>query len=142
LLRLLLGMDGLKPSILMGKLKQLLPHGVSPDKDLFLPMYLIRLPPSMQEAVGSGDHKTAAAMVRAAGASWDSRGGNDPTVAATMTHRSRSLAPAERKRSKRGAVAPVPKLVLFPLKISTVFRTQAIACVNITITMAQGPTSV
>jgi hypothetical protein len=35
LLHLLSGMDDLKPSILMGKLKQLLPHGVSPDNDLF-----------------------------------------------------------------------------------------------------------
>jgi hypothetical protein len=34
-------------------------------------MFLIRLPPSMQEAVGAGTHKTAAAMVRAADALWD-----------------------------------------------------------------------
>jgi hypothetical protein len=30
-----LEMQGLKPSILVGKLKQHLPHGVSPDTDLF-----------------------------------------------------------------------------------------------------------
>jgi hypothetical protein len=47
LLRLPLNMDGLKPSILMGKLKQFLPHGVSPDNDLFLAMFLIRLLLSM-----------------------------------------------------------------------------------------------
>jgi hypothetical protein len=40
-------MQGLKPSILMGKLKQHLPPGVSPDTDLFLAMFLIRLLPSM-----------------------------------------------------------------------------------------------
>jgi hypothetical protein len=33
-------MQGLKPSVLMGKLKQHLPPGVSPDNDLFLAMYL------------------------------------------------------------------------------------------------------
>jgi hypothetical protein len=44
LLRLLLDMQGLKPSILMGKLKQSLPHGVRPDIDLFFAMFLIRLP--------------------------------------------------------------------------------------------------
>jgi hypothetical protein len=40
-------MQGLKPSVLMGKLKQHLPPGVSPDTDLFLAMFLVRLPPSM-----------------------------------------------------------------------------------------------
>jgi hypothetical protein len=52
-------MQGLKPSILMGKLKQHLPPGVSPNTDLFMAMFLIRLPPSMREAVGAGNHKTA-----------------------------------------------------------------------------------
>jgi hypothetical protein len=52
----------------MGKLKQSLPQGVSPDNDLFLAMFLIRLPPSMREAVGSGNHKTVVAMVKAADA--------------------------------------------------------------------------
>jgi hypothetical protein len=51
----------------MGKLKHL-PHGVSPDNDLFLSMFLIRLPSSMRVAVGAGNHKTAVAMVRAADA--------------------------------------------------------------------------
>jgi hypothetical protein len=36
LLRLPMEMQGLKPSVLMGKLKQHLPPGVSPDNDLFL----------------------------------------------------------------------------------------------------------
>jgi hypothetical protein len=63
LLHLSVDMQGLKPSILMGKLKQSFPRGVSPDNDLFLVMFLNRLPASMREAVGSGTHKTAAAMV-------------------------------------------------------------------------------
>jgi hypothetical protein len=63
LLRLPMDMQGLKPSILMGKLKQHLPPGVSPDTDLFMAMFLIRLPPSMREAVGAGNHKTAADTV-------------------------------------------------------------------------------
>jgi hypothetical protein len=36
-------MQGLKPSVLMGKLEQHLPPGVSPDNDLFLAMFLIRI---------------------------------------------------------------------------------------------------
>jgi hypothetical protein len=54
LLCLPMEMQGLKPGILIGKLKQHLPPGVSPDCDLFLSMFLISLPPSMREAVGTG----------------------------------------------------------------------------------------
>jgi hypothetical protein len=75
-------MQGLNPSVLMGKLNQHLPPGVSPDNDLFLSMFLIRFLPSMRKAVGAGTHETAAAMVKAADALWDARGGHDPTVAA------------------------------------------------------------
>jgi hypothetical protein len=100
------GMDDLKPSILMGKLKHLLPPGVSPDNDLFRSMFLIKLPPSIREEVDSGDHKAASAMVSVADALWDAPGGHNPTVAVTMTHRSRSPAPAERKKNnKRGGSA-------------------------------------
>jgi hypothetical protein len=56
LLHLPTEMQGLKPGVLMGKLKQHLPPGVSPDPDLFLAIFLIRLPPSMREAVSAGDH--------------------------------------------------------------------------------------
>ncbi len=64
LLRLPLDMKGLKPCILMGKLKQSLPHSVSPDNKLFLAMFLIRLSPSMQKAVGSRNHKTVPGTTR------------------------------------------------------------------------------
>jgi hypothetical protein len=103
-------MQGLKPSVLMGKLKQHLPPGVSPDNDLFLAMFLIRLPPSMREAVGAGSHGTAALMVKAADALWDARGGHDTAVAAASTQRSRSPAPHSRERGdKRGGNAPLQK---------------------------------
>ncbi len=74
-----------------------------PDTDLFMAMFLIRLPPSMREAVGAGNHKTAADMVRAADALWDARGGHDPIpmVAAATTHRSRSPAPTGGKTSNK-----------------------------------------
>jgi hypothetical protein len=91
-------MQGLKPSVLMGKLKQHLTPGVSPDNDLFLAMFLIHLPPSMREAVGAGTHKTAASIAKAADAQWDARGSPDPTAAATSTQRSRSPAPQSGKR--------------------------------------------
>ncbi len=62
------------PAFSWGNLKQHLPPGVSPDRDLFMAMFLICLPPSMREAVGAGNHKTAADTVRAADALWDTRG--------------------------------------------------------------------
>jgi hypothetical protein len=42
-------MQGLKPSILMGNLKQSLPHDVRPGNDLFLAMFLIRLTPPCEK---------------------------------------------------------------------------------------------
>jgi hypothetical protein len=59
LLQLPMKMQGLKPSVLMGKLKPHLPPGESPDNTLFLAMFLICLPPSMRETVGAGAHGTA-----------------------------------------------------------------------------------
>ncbi len=87
-----------------------LPHGETqatsssqcrPDNDLFLTMFLIRLLPSMREAVGARNHKTAVAMIRAADALRDARGGQDPTVAAATTQRSRSPVPASGKKNDR-----------------------------------------
>jgi hypothetical protein len=104
--RLPMEMQGLKPSVLMGKLKQHLSPGVSPDNDHFLAMFLIPLPPSMRETVGAGAHGMAAAMVKAADALWDTQGGHDPTVAAASTQRSRSPTPSSGKRGdKRGGNA-------------------------------------
>jgi hypothetical protein len=94
-------MQGLKPSVLMGRLKQRLPPGVLPDNDLFLFMFLILLPPSMREAVGAGTHEMAAAMVKATDALWDAQGGHDPTVASALTQRSRSPATHGGKRADK-----------------------------------------
>jgi hypothetical protein len=99
LLWLAMEMQGLKPSILMGKLKQHFPRGVSPDNNLVLSMFLIRLPLSMWETVGARNQKTAMAMVKAANTLRNARGGYDPIVAATMTQHSRSLASTGRKKN-------------------------------------------
>jgi hypothetical protein len=107
-------MQGLKSRVLMGKLKQHLPLGVSPDNDLFLAMFLIRLLPSMRETEGAGAHKTAAVMVKAADALWDARGSHDPTVAAASTQLSRSPAPSSGKRGDTSQKSP-PLPPRFPL---------------------------
>jgi hypothetical protein len=103
-------------------------------------MFLIRLPASMRETVGAGDHGTAAAMVKAADALWDARGGHDPTVAAALTQRSRSPAPNSGKRGDKGAVTPVPRVAPLSTQIFTPSRTLAMACANFTITTPIGLT--
>jgi hypothetical protein len=135
LLRLPVEMYGLKPSVLMGKLKQHLPPGVSPDNDLFLTMFLIRLPPSMREAVGADSHGTAAAMVKAADAVWDARGGHDPTVAAASTQHSRSPAPHSRKRGDKRSDNARSKSHPPFCPDFICFKTLAMASVNFTTTM-------
>jgi hypothetical protein len=133
-------MQGLKPSVLMGKLKQHLPPGVSLDNDLFLAMFLICLLSSMRETVGAGAHKMAAAMVKAVDALLDAGDGHDPTVAAASTQRNRSALPAARREVTKGAVTPVPKVAPLPAQIFIHFKTLAMACVNFTITTPIGLT--
>jgi hypothetical protein len=135
-------MQGLKPSILIGKLKQHLPPGVSPDTDLFRAIFLICLPHSMREAVGAGNHKTAADTERATDALWDARGGRNPMVAATTTHRSRSPAFTGGKTSTKGTGAPVPKVAHLPALPSTLFGTLAMAYGSSTIITPIEPTGV
>jgi hypothetical protein len=135
LLRLPMEMQGLKPSVLMGKLKQHLPPGVSPDTDLFLAMFLVCLLPSMQEAVGAGNHKMAVAMLKAADALWDARGGHNPTVTAATTQRSRSRAHNNGKRGDKKSCNARSKSHPLPTLTFIRFKTLAIASVNFTITM-------
>jgi hypothetical protein len=87
----------------------------------------------MRETVGAGNHTTAAAMVKAADALCNARGGHDPTVAATMTQQSRSPAPNNRRRGdKRGSNACSKSHPPPPAPIFTRFKTLAIASVNFT----------
>ncbi len=131
LLRLPMEMQGLNPNVLMGKLKQHLPPGVSPDNGLFLKMFLIRLPPSMRETVGAGTHGRATAMVKTADAQWDARGGHNPMVYSTQC--SRSPAPTSGKRGDKRGGNTRPKSCPLPAQIFIHFKTLAMACVNFTI---------
>jgi hypothetical protein len=125
-------MQGLKPSALIGKLKQNLPPGVSPNNDLFLAMFLICLPLSMRETAGA--YKTAADAL------WDARGGHDPTVTAALTQRSRSPAPSSGKRGDKRGGNTCPKSRPPSRPDFLHFKTLAMACVNFTITMPIGLT--
>ncbi len=115
LLCLPMEMQGLKLSVLMGKLKQHPPSRSFTWQWPFSFNVLIRLPPSMREAVGACTHETAAAMVKVADALWDARCGHDTTVAAASTQQSRSPAPSNGKRGdKRSGNARLKKSLPFP----------------------------
>ncbi len=92
------GIDSIKTSILMGKLKQLIPHRVSPDNGIIISMFLIRLLPSMREVIGAGNHNIVTAMVKAVDALWDACGSNDPTATDDTTWHSRIPNPAKGKK--------------------------------------------
>jgi hypothetical protein len=132
LLHLPMEMQGLKPSILMGKLKQQLPPGISLDNDLFLAMFLVRLPPSMRETVGAGNHETAAAMVNAADALWDAQGATTLQSRPPQLSEVGALLLTMGKDATNGAITPAPKVAPLPALISTPFKTLAMAYVNFT----------
>jgi hypothetical protein len=94
-------------------------------------MFLIRLPPSMREAVGAGTHETAAAVVKAADALWDAQGGHDPTVATALTQRSRSLLLVVGREATKGKVMPAPPHGQTFIR----FKILVMTCVNFTIIM-------
>jgi hypothetical protein len=105
-------------------------------------MFLVRLPPSMHETVGAGNHMTATAMVKAADALWDAWGGHDPTVVAATTQRVGALLPTAGREATNGAVTSTLKVAPPPAQIFIHFRTQAMACANFTITTPIGLTGV
>jgi hypothetical protein len=127
-------MQGLKPSILMGKPKQRLPPGVSTDNDLFLSMFLIRLPPSMREAPETTrrlwrwlEPRMPCRMLEVA---------TTPRSQPPQPECSRSPAPTSGKKTKIGTAMPVPKVVLLPALTSSPFKTRAMACESFTTSTA------
>ncbi len=122
LLRLPVEMQGLKTSVFMGKLKQHLPPGVSPDNDLFLTMFLIRLPPSMREAVGAGSHGTAAAMVKAADALWDARAATTLQLQPPQLSVAGALLLTAGREATKVVATPVPKVAPFPHRFLSVSK--------------------
>jgi hypothetical protein len=88
-----------------GILKQLLPYKISPDNDLFLSMFLIRLLPSMREAVGTSNHNQPG-LWRKPGHIVHACSSKNLTVAATSAWHGRSPTSAKGKKGdKRGSSA-------------------------------------
>jgi hypothetical protein len=135
LLCLPMKMQGLKPSFLLGKLKQRLPPGVSPDTDLFLAMFLIRLPPSMREAVGACNHKTAPAMAKAADAQWMLQAATALRSQPPRLSEEGALLLTTGSEATNRAATPAPKVTPLPALTFTLFKSLAMAFVNFTIIM-------
>ena len=94
--------EDIRLSLVYGKLRSLLPFGADQNNEIFMAMFLLRLPPSVREQVGAADHATVAAMVSHADRVWSFRGGSDPVVAAAAERRSRSPASSPGRRNKKG----------------------------------------
>ena len=92
LLHLPCTVESIKPSEMYAKLKRLLPFGADKNNDMFLAMFLMRLPPSIREQVGAAEHTTISAMVKHADGVWSFTGGPDQVVAAAVEKCSRSHA--------------------------------------------------
>jgi hypothetical protein len=102
LLSLPIAVENVRPLELLGKLKNHLPFGASDNNELFMAMFLMRLPESTREAVGAANHATVTAMCAHAENMYNFRGGYESmTAAAAVQQRSRSPAKTDRKRSEK-----------------------------------------
>jgi hypothetical protein len=101
LLSMPIAVEGIRPTALLGKLKSYLPHGADDSNELFMAMFLMRLPPSTREAVGTAGNATVGAMCTHAESIYNFRGGYEAMVAAAAAQRSRSPAKTDGKRSEK-----------------------------------------
>jgi len=98
--------DG-RPSILMDYMLSLLPEG-EPPGDIFLSLFLRRLPQDMREHLAARPFDTPRQMAECADLLWDARG--QPTMAASLT--TRPVSPAgppdfvDHRRNRRSSPRP------------------------------------
>ena len=88
-----------------------MPYGASENNELFMAMFLMRLPDSTREAVGAANHATVTAMCAHAENMYNFRGGYGPmaTAAAAVQQRSRSPAKTDGNRSEKQGKARYKK---------------------------------
>jgi len=102
LLSLPIAVENVRPFTVLRQLKSLLPFGASDNSEMFMAMFLMRLPESTREAVGSAGHVTVNAMCAHAENMYSFRGGfPSMTVAAAAQQRSRSPAKTDKKKGEK-----------------------------------------
>ena len=102
LLSLPIAFEKIRPLKILGKLKSFMPFGASDSNEIFMAMFLIRLPESTREAVGAANHATVTAMCAHAENMYSFRGGYaSMTAAAAVQQRSKSPAKTDKKKSEK-----------------------------------------
>jgi len=102
LLSLPIAVENVRPFTVLSQLKSLLPFGASDNSEMFMAMFLMRLPESTREAVGAAGHVTVAAMCAHAENMYSFRGGfASMTAAAAVQQRSRSPAKTDKKKGEK-----------------------------------------
>ncbi len=86
----------IKPSQLMAKLANTLPHGTATNTDLFYSFFMFRMPQYLREVLAVKEYATACDMAVAADRVWDLRQ-SAPTAA--TAYRPRELSASPRQRS-------------------------------------------
>ncbi len=85
----------IRPSQLMAKLTNTLPHGTPTNTDLFYSFFMFRMPQYLHEVLAASEYATARDMAVAADRVWDLRQ-SAPTAAVAAVYR-----PRERSASPR-----------------------------------------
>jgi hypothetical protein len=113
----------IKPSLLMTKLTNTLPHGTPTNIDLFYSFFMFRMPQYLREVLAANKYATACDMAVAADRVWDLRQSAPPVaVAAVAQPRERSASPRHhghtadrgRSQSNRRGRAQTPHTQEFP----------------------------
>jgi hypothetical protein len=102
LLSLPIAFEKIRPLKILGKLKSFMPFGASDSNEIFMAMFLMRLPESIRQAVGTANHATATAMCAHAENMYSFRGNYESTTVAAAEHqRTRSPAKTDKKKSEK-----------------------------------------
>ena len=102
LLSLPIAFEKIRPLKILEKLKSFMPFGASDNNEIFMAMFLMRLPESIRMAVGAAKHATVTAMCAHAENMYSFRDGYGSMTAAAAAHqRSRSPAKTDKKKSEK-----------------------------------------
>jgi hypothetical protein len=90
----------IRPSLLMAKLINTLPHGTDTKSDLFYSFFMFRMPQYLREVLAANEYTTAREMAVAADRVWDLRQ-SAPAAAAAAAYRprERSASPHQHRRN-------------------------------------------
>jgi len=89
----------IRPSQLMAKLTNTLPHGTATNTDLFYSFFMFRMPQYLREVLAANEYTTAREMAVAADRVWDLRQ-SAPSAAAAAAYRPRERSASPHQHSR------------------------------------------